>query len=127
MFEWVKGNAQLEVVTLNENNITLNQNAASHFQESHYVLVGFSKDNRVAIRPVTKRDMELNAFPKENLHKISIGKGYAKINNKALCDLISAKVGKPLTGQKIYARFDETENVLIFDIDALSNGEEVLV
>lgn len=127
MFNWVTGNAQLEIVTLNSNNITLNQNAASHFQSSQYVLVGFSQNLEIGIKPVSKRDMDLNAYPKENLHKISIGKGYAKINNKALCDLISAKVGKPLTGQKIYARFDETENVLIFDIDALSNGEEVLV
>ncbi|QIK68897.1 hypothetical protein G7062_00725 [Erysipelothrix sp. HDW6C] len=118
MFEWVKGNAQVEVVTLNENNITLNQNASSHFLDSHYVMVGFSSSSIVGIKPVTKRDLDLNAYPKENLHKISVGKGYAKINNKALCDLIATKVGGALTGQKLVATFDAKENVLTFDLSA---------
>lgn len=126
MFEWVKGNAQLEVVTLNENNITLNQNAASHFQNSHYVLVGFSKEHLIAIKPVTKRDLELNAYPKENLHKISIGKGYAKISNKALCDLIASKVQTALSGQKVIADFSMKENALIFDLTTFSDKGVIL-
>ncbi|EFY08706.1 hypothetical protein [Erysipelothrix rhusiopathiae] len=126
MFEWVTGNAQLQVVTLTEKSLTLNQNASSHFKDSQYVLVGFSKDGQVGIKSVTKRDLELNVYPVENLHKISIGKGYAKVNNKALCDLISAKVGKNLDGQKVIANYDKKERVLTFDLSSL-NEEGVIL
>lgn len=126
MFEWVTGNAQLQVVTLTEKSLTLNQNASSHFKDSQYVLVGFSKYGQVGIKPVTKRDLELNVYPVENLHKISIGKGYAKVNNKALCDLISAKVGKNLDGQKVIANYDKKERVLTFDLSSL-NEEGVIL
>ncbi|CAM2817927.1 hypothetical protein [Erysipelothrix tonsillarum] len=126
MFEWVTGNAQLQVVTLTEKSLTLNQNASAHFKDSQYVLVGFSKEGHVGIKPVTKRDLELNVYPVENLHKISIGKGYAKVNNKALCDLISAKVGKNLNGQKVIANYDKKEHVLTFDLSSL-NEEGVIL
>lgn len=127
MFEWVKGNAQLEIVTLNLNNITLNQNAATHFQSSQYVLVGFSNDTKVGIKPVFKRDLELNTYPKENLHKITIGRGYAKISNKVLCNLIASKIGTELSGQKVYANYDDINQVLVFDLNHLQMGEEVIV
>lgn len=126
MFEWTTGNAQLEVVTLNENNITLNQNAASHFRDSHFVLVGFDENNHVAIKPVKRKDLELNAYPKENLHKISLGKGYAKINNKALLDLMSNRVGIAMNGQKIVAAFREKEEFLTFDLSTLKKEGEAI-
>lgn len=120
MFEWVTGNAELEIVTLSDRSLTLNQNAMVHFVDSQFVLVGFSDDGKVGIKPVTKRDLELNVYPKQNLHKISIGKGYAKINNRALCDLIASKINKPLDGQKVIAEYDDHQHTLVFDLDAIN-------
>ena len=118
MYKWVTGNAELRIITLNEHNITLNSNASEHFQDSHYVLV--------AIKPVFKKDLELNRFDRDLLHKISVGRGYAKINNKALCDLIAQKIGESLSGQKIVAKFNEEENVLEFDLNDLGKEGAVL-
>ena len=126
MYKWVTGNAELRIITLNEHNITLNSNASEHFQDSHYVLVGVSDSGLVAIKPVFKKDLELNRFDRDLLHKISVGSGYAKINNKALCDLIAQKIGESLSGQKIVAKFNEEENVLEFDLNDLGKEGAVL-
>lgn len=126
MFEWVTGNAQLQVVTLAEKSIILNSNAAIFFEQSKYVLVGFDVDGIVGIKPVTKHDLDVNLYPTENLHKISIGKGYAKVNNKALCDLIATKVGKPLTGQKVIASFNNKEQILTFDLKTINDEGSLL-
>lgn len=116
MYDWITGNAQVELVTLNENNITLNQNASNYFRDSKYVLVGLSDSLELAIKPVTQRDLNLNLYPKENLHKISIGKTYAKVNNKALCDHIAQSMNKELEGQKIVGHYDELEQVFKIDL-----------
>lgn len=125
MFKWTTGNAQLETITLATNSITLNLNAASHFQNSHYVLVGYNDKGEVAIKPITKKDLDLNAYPKENLHKISLGKGYAKINNTALISLFEDTFSFKAQGQKIIAKFDSKENLLLFNLESIrKRGEE---
>ncbi|CAM3715189.1 hypothetical protein ERUR111494_08325 [Erysipelothrix urinaevulpis] len=126
MYTWVTGNAELRIVTLNEHNVTLNSNATEHFTKSHYVLVGISDEGMVGVKPVTKKDLELNRYNRDLLHKISVGKAYAKINNKALCDLISKKLGEPLVGQKIVAKYNDQEDVLEFDLNDLGKEGVVL-
>lgn len=125
MFNWITGNAEVLVVTLNEGNFTLNQNATLHFDNSAYVLVGLSEDLQLGIKPVSSRDVDLNIYPREDLHKISIGKGYAKINNKSLCDYISQQLGVPLNGIKIIAKYDSIEDVLVLDLKSLTQKEGV--
>ncbi|MCD8573957.1 MAG: hypothetical protein LRY28_00280 [Erysipelotrichaceae bacterium] len=117
MFEWVTGNAHALIVRVYPTNITLNASAASHFSEVRYVTIGFNKDAlKVAIKPVSKREVDLKLVPLEQLHKVSIGKGYGRISNKLVCDDISALIKQPLSGQRFLANYDAKNQMLIIDL-----------
>lgn len=118
MFEWVTGNAHALIVRVYPTNITLNASAASYFSEVRYVTIGFDKEQKkVAIKPVTKREVDLKLVSLDQLHKVSIGKGYGRISNKLVCDDISILIGLPLAGQKFLAKFDAKEHMLIIDLN----------
>ena len=120
MFEWVQGNAFSLLVTLYPGNITLNNSAASYFQDVRWVMVGLDKENkRLGIKPVTKREIDLNLVSMNNLIKISIGKGYARISNKLIIQEVSDMIGKEVDGLKLPAEYDEKENMLIVEIKSI--------
>ncbi len=129
MYQWITGNAHALIVTLNDNNITLNQNAASYFNDVRYCLIGIDpKTLKVAIKPVSKADIESNRVVLDQLHKISLGKGYAKISNKAVCDYLASLIHKPLHGIKLMAHFNDVEKMLEFDLNTiLEKGEETWI
>ena len=118
MFEWVKGNAYTMLVTLYPNNFTLNNVAAAYFEDIRWCCIGLDREERkVAIRPVTKREVDLKLIPLEQLHKVSMGKGYARISNKALIEGIAQLTGIECNGIKVPAQFDEREKMLIIDLN----------
>lgn len=118
MFEWVKGNAYSMLVTLYPNNFTLNNVAATYFEDIRWCCIGLDRnDHKVAIKPVTKREVDLKLIPLEQLHKVSMGKGYARISNKALIEEITELLKTPCNGIKFAAHFDEQEKMLILDLD----------
>ena len=118
MFEWVKGNAYTMLVTLYPNNFTLNNVAAAYFEDIRWCCIGLDREERkVAIRPVTKREVDLKLIPLEQLHKVSMGKGYARISNKALIEEIVQLTGIECNGIKVPAQFDEREKMLIIDLN----------
>lgn len=124
MFTWVKGNSYALVMTVYPSNITLNNSAASYFQDVRWAMIGFDPTAlQVAIRPITKREVDLNLVPKEQLHKVSIGKGYARISNKQVVDEISAMVKRPLDGDKFYAEFHDKDGILVADLHNLAQKE----
>jgi len=117
MFEWVTGNAHALIVRVYPTNITLNASASSYFNDVRYVTIGFNKESmKVAIKPVTKREVDLKLVPLEQLHKVSIGKGYGRISNKLVCDEISALIEQPLTGQRFLSQFDAKSHMLVIDL-----------
>jgi hypothetical protein len=117
MYEWVTGNAHALIVRVYPTNITLNASAASFFNDVRYVTIGFNKEsNKVAIKPITKREVDLKLVPLEQLHKVSIGKGYGRISNKLVCDEISALIEQPLTGQRFLSQFDAKSHMLVIDL-----------
>lgn len=117
MFEWVKGNVYTLNVTLYASNITLNAAAASYFSDVRWVMIGFDKQSKqVAIKPVTKRELDLKLVSLEQLHKISIGKGYGRISNKAVMEQIAQMCNETLDGTKKGANFDEKQGMLIIDL-----------
>lgn len=121
MFEWMPGTAYSSVVTLYPNNFTLNNAAASHFSDVRWCCIGIDKDSlKVAIRPVEKREIDLNVIPLEKLHKVSIGKGYARISNKPILDQISELIHKECDGLKFNASFDEKDKILVIDLNQSS-------
>jgi hypothetical protein len=117
MYEWVTGNAHALIVRVYPTNITLNASAASFFNDVRYVTIGFNKEsNKVAIKPITKREVDLKLVPLEQLHKVSIGKGYGRISNKLVCDEISALIDQPLTGQRFLSQYDAKSHMLVIDL-----------
>lgn len=118
MYEWVKGNAYSLAVTLYNTNITLNSTAVSYFENVRWVMIGLdTKNNKVAIKPVTKNQIDLKLVPLEHLHKISVGKGYGRISNKAIMKDISNMAGIELNGQKFSAIFNDKETFLEIDLN----------
>lgn len=119
MFEWMQGNAYTMLVTVYPSNITLNNAAAMKFKDVRWVLIGFDdRNNRMAIKGISKEELDLNIVPKENLHKISIGKGYGRISNKTIVEQMKKRAHFDLENTKIVATYDEKEKMLIIDLNS---------
>ena len=117
MYEWLTGNAHTMVVTLYNTNITLNNSAAAYFSDVRYATIGINRDlKQFVIKPVTKREVELKIVQLEHLHKVSIGKGYARISNKIVCDELAAIINENLNGQKYIASYDDKEKLLVIKL-----------
>ena len=121
MFTWVKGNAYSMVVTVYPNNITLNNTAATFFQDVRWAMIGINhEEKQVAIKPISKREVDLKLVPLEQLHKVSIGKGYARISNKQVVEEIASLLSMPLDGVKFHAKFDEKQGLLVVDLHKIT-------
>ncbi len=117
MFNWIEGYTNHSIVTLYANNFTLNNLAASYFKDYRWCCIGINEiDKQVAIKPVSKREIDLNIVPLTQLHKVSIGKGYGRISNKVVLDMVSTLLNETLNGQKFMATFDEKEKMLVIDL-----------
>lgn len=128
MFTWIKGNAYSLILTLYPTNITLNSSAASYFQDIRWCMLGIDHtQHQLAIRPITKREVDLHLVPLDQLHKVSVGKGYARISNKAIMEEIALLLQQPIDGLKIRAEFDDKENMLLADLHEIKAREEEFV
>lgn len=117
MFEWTVGNTYNMLVTLYPNNLTLNNVAAAHFNDCRYCLLGLDRLNKLlAIKSVTKEEIDLQTVPLSALHRIFIGKGYARISNKSFISDIYKLLDCGDKGLKFNAEFDEREKMLIVDL-----------
>ncbi len=124
MFNWIDGNNYSGVATLYPNNFTLNNVLAHNFKDNRWCCIGINDQTKqVAIKPVSKREVDLELVPLKQLHKVSIGKGYARISNKSIIDIIAVLINKECNGIKFSAHFDETERMLIIDLNKQINKE----
>ena len=118
MFEWTKGNSFSPVVTLYANNFTLNSHACTHFLHVRYCMIGIDKTKRVvAIKPVPVETIEDNQISFTHLHRVSIGRGYARISNKAVLSEVAELLGRKLNGIKCNATYDAKEEMLIVNLN----------
>ena len=93
MYQWIKGNVYKLIATLSDTCITLNNSAANHFADVRWCLIGIDSDElKLAIKPVSKTDIDLHLYSMEDLHKISMGNGYARISNKSLMQSVAEEV-----------------------------------
>lgn len=115
-FIWAKNDIASMSATLYETNITLNRAGCEPFNDVRYVLVGVDEEKReIGIHPVTKDEIELNLYPSNHLHKISIGKSYGRISNKRFMQEIQNLFHLDFNkdkGAKYDAYYDEEESVL---------------
>lgn len=116
-FKWIKGSTAIPMVTFYENNVTLNNAAASFFTESKFAMLGIDYESQtIAIKPIKKRELDLKLYDESNLNKVSLGRGYARISNKHFIDEINQQLGKPMSGFKFEALFLEKEEMLVIDL-----------
>lgn len=116
-FQWVKGSTTNPAVTIYANNITLNNAAAKYMESSRYCLLGIDANSGcIAIKPISKRDLDLNLHDPTTLNKISMGKGYARISNKTFIDEINKALEQNTIGLKFEANYDEREEMLVVDL-----------
>ena len=114
MFEWIHNTVSTSTITLYPGNLTLNSSAASYFQDVRWVMLG--------VDPISKREIDLHLVDQNQLHRISIGNGYARISNKTIMKQIAAMIGREVNGEKVSAQFREEETLLVFDLKELCEG-----
>ena len=77
---------------------------------------------KMAIKGISKEDADHKIVPLENLNKISLGKGYARISNKSIVEYAGKVVGSSCINRKFPIQYDDHEQLLIID---LSTDKEV--
>lgn len=119
-FQWTTNEVSKDIVTLYNNNITLNKKASTYFEKVDYVLLGFDESNEtIGIKPVFHDDINLQLYPKEQLHKISMGSSYARIANKSFIQQITSKYNinlEELNSVKFNASFDIVHQILLVNL-----------
>ena len=79
-FQWIKGSTTNPAVTIYANNLTLNNAAARHLENYRYCMLGIDhKTSTIAIKPVSKRDLDLKIYDPTHMNKISMGIQYAAL------------------------------------------------
>ena len=125
MFTWIKGNANASILTFSTNNITLNSSAATYFHDVRWCMVGLDHTKKsLAIKPVSKREVDLALVDADQLHKISIGNGYARITSKAMIQEINDMIAGMIDGCKVRASFCEESNMMIADLNNLMKSSK---
>ena len=80
-------------------------------------MIGFDENTKqMAIKGVSKHEIENNIVPSENLNKISIGKGYARISNKNIIKIAQEVAGRHCLGEKLPVVYDEEAKLLIITL-----------
>ncbi len=119
-FIWAKNEVITSSVTLYPTNITLNRAALSEFEEIRYVLLGYDVDLRqLAIKPVTKEEIDLELYPRNSLHKLSVGKSYGRISNKTFMSDLEKTFNlnyNDTKGIKLEAYFDSNQKLLLVNL-----------
>lgn len=124
MFEWVQGNNFAMIITVYPTNITLNTAAANHFKDYRWCMIGFDfKAKQMAIKGISKDSINKGLIPLENLHKISVGKGYARISNKTVIQQIAKIVNDESVNKKYGAYYDDNKDMLIVNLSDSVKGE----
>lgn len=117
MFVWIKSNTNQYILTLSQCSITLNAAAASLFQDVRWCMVGIDEEQmQLAIRAVSKDEVDKKLVEPLALHKISIGKGYGRITSKACMEQLSKLLHRDLDALKIEAIYDEEQQYLIANL-----------
>lgn len=119
-FVWAKNDVATTSVTLYETNITLNKAACEPFEDVRYVMLGYDIDSKqIAIKPISKEELDLDLYPRANLHKISLGKSYGRISNKNFMKEISQRFNldyQTTNGIKLDAFYDENNQIMLVQL-----------
>lgn len=119
-FTWASKKPLDDIATLYEANITLNKSATGYFENAYVVLLGLDRDNKmIAVRPVTKEEINLGYIPPEQQHNITVKSSYSRICNKLFMKEVGELMNLDFTNNqshKFKAYFSEKEKALIIDL-----------
>lgn len=111
-FEWSTNDMTTKTLTIYETNLTLNKAACSHFEDVNYVLLGIDKEHRqIGIKPVTRDEINHHIYPESQLHRISLGKSYGRISNKAFVESLKEVFHLDFSKEQSY-KFNVTFDVI---------------
>lgn len=120
-FVWASKKPKDGIATLYESNITLNKAASSHFETAYRVLLGLDPNKkRVAIKPVSKEQIDIGGIPEEKRHKITVKSSYARVSNKKFLKEIAELANIELKDNnsfKFQANWSEEEHLLIIELN----------
>lgn len=125
-FIWANKKPTDGVATLYETNITLNKVASAHFETAHKKLILLGLDlqgKRIAIKPLSKEDLELGIIPEEKRHRITLKPSYARVSNKKFMKEVSDAMDfnfENNNSRKFNAKWSKEDSALIIDL----NNEE---
>ena len=116
-FQWIKGSTTNPAVTIYANNLTLNNAAARYLNDYRYCMLGIDYNTcTIAIKPISKHDIDIKLYDPTHMNKISMGKGYARISNKNFIDEMNKASNRNTIGLKFEAFYDEQESMLVVDL-----------
>lgn len=119
-FQWTTNDIATMTISIYETNLTLNKAACKHFEEVTHVLLGFDDStNQIAIKPVTKEDIDNEIYPTTQLHRISLGKSYGRITNKNFIENISQRFNLDFHKNQCYkfqAKYDVIHQMMIIQL-----------
>lgn len=124
-FVWASKKPKDGVATLYESNITLNKAASTHFERAYSVLLGYDPEGqRIAVKPISKEEVDSGKIPEEKRHKITVKSSYARVSNKKFMKEVAQNSDLDLAnGQsfKFKAVWSKPDSALVID---LNNKEE---
>lgn len=89
-FKWTTNEMATMTISIYETNLTLNKAACKYFENVTHVLLGFDDEtNQIAIKPISRDDIQNEIYPINQLHRISLGKSYGRITNKNFIEFIA--------------------------------------
>lgn len=89
--EWLSKQNESGAITIYNNNITLNKQAANFFMDAYCVAIGIDYDSKkLIIKSISKEEVESEGdSAKSRFHKLSIKKSYGRITGKQVINEIS--------------------------------------
>ena len=121
---WINKEKTSSAVTLYNNNITLSKQAASFFENSFGIAVGFDIENKVLVlKKVTKEEVLKKEIDEDDVYELTIKPSFGRINSKKLIVELSNYLDFDFSKQLSYkfsAKWNNGLKMLIVDTKEVS-------
>ena len=123
---WINKEKTSSAVTLYNNNITLSKQAASFFENSYGIAVGFDIENKVLVlKKVTKEEVLKKEIDEDDVYELTIKPSFGRINSKKLIVELSNYLDFDFSKQLSYkfsAKWNNGLKMLIVDTKEVSKN-----
>lgn len=113
--EWINGSNFTKIATIYDNNITLNNSCIKLVENYKWCKLGIDKKiKKIYIKLIKDISQEKNI---EQSNRISIGKTYVRITNKAFINKINEIMNINNKNNKFIIDYDNTEKQFLIDLN----------